>query len=124
MVFRLIVAFLALLCANCSSAKNPPSRPPKVPADAFWVGGPDGGAFIRLQKSNVPAPQAGTYDAWIYNDQSGDLWYSGKLFLSGSRKLEPQITRPEAFEGWDGERLHLSDGRTMEKTNRNHPTPR
>ena len=118
--FSLIIAAVALLCSSCSRAPSPPIRPANVPNDTFWVGGPEGGTFIRLQKhSDTPER---VYDAWIYNDRSGGLWYSGRLVLSGPREPEPDLTQPDTFQGWDGERLHLSDGRTMEKAVRSPTT--
>lgn len=87
-----------------------PERPAGVPATAVWVGGADGGVFVAVRERGEGPP--GIYDAEIYWE-GGELWYRGRL------KLEPPGGRPvetddaSALSAWDGEALHLADGRAM-----------
>jgi hypothetical protein len=99
----------------CTSQTQAPERPPNVPASALWAGGPDGGVFFVIQKRGG---KSGAYDASIYHDRSGDLLYSGPLTLGGSPGPEPDLSKPELFQGWDGERLLLTDGRFFERPHR------
>ncbi|HKO48621.1 MAG TPA: hypothetical protein VJV79_12905 [Polyangiaceae bacterium] len=86
-----------------------PKRPKGVPADAFWVGGPDGGVFVCLERSN---DRKGTFSGKIYH-LDGELWYAGALVPNPTGSpVDP--TQHEQFAGWDGERLLMTEGRWLE----------
>jgi hypothetical protein len=109
--WRLLAISLLLALAAACGRSAPPPRPAGVPAEAFWLGGPDGGAFVALGRTAGDAPQV--VRARIYY-RHGELWYAGRL--RAERGTAPvDITRPELFSGWDGEALHLSDGRALRK---------
>jgi hypothetical protein len=80
-----------------------------VPAKAIWAGGVDGGDFILLS----PAKAAGTYSAKIYNDHSGDLDFTGDLRLTAPSEAPIDVNDPKIYSGWDGQTLHLRDGRSL-----------
>jgi hypothetical protein len=106
--------FAAVLClppvaCQQGSEIEPPPRPRSVPAKALWAGGLDGGDFIVLS----PAKAAGTYSARIYNDHSGELDFSGDLRLSKPSTDPIDVNDPKSYSGWDGETLHLRDGRSL-----------
>jgi hypothetical protein len=107
----LFAAALCLPVVACqqSSELEPPPRPRGVPAKALWAGGVDGGDFILLS----PAKAAGTYSAKIYNDHSGELDFSGDLHLSKPSTAPIDVNDPKSYSGWDGETLHLRDGRSL-----------
>jgi hypothetical protein len=112
---RWLLIGTAVLLLNCRSSSGPPPRPPPVPASAIWVGGADGGVFLVFDKKANDPKQI--YDAAIYTEHSGDIWFKGKLRLSASPEIDPRVYRdPKFFSGWDGERLHLSDGRQLTVT--------
>jgi hypothetical protein len=82
-----------------------PARPPTVPADAVWAGGPDGGAWIRCEKR--PAD----YLCAVYDDSIGAQWARGRFVLQGGPSTGPGGSLE--FSGFDGESIHLLDGRTL-----------
>ncbi|MBM7114200.1 hypothetical protein [Archangium primigenium] len=97
---------------TCTSSPTAPTRPAGVPADAFWNGGLDGGVFVRVrQKARKPRP---VYDVTIYNEYTGEVWFQGPMTLSAPGELEARVLGDAAFfNGWDGERLFLRDGRFL-----------
>jgi hypothetical protein len=64
--------------AGCSFVAVEPPRPAGVPVDALWVGGPDGGVFMRLEAT---AANGATYWGTIYNGFTGSVWYEGRFTL-------------------------------------------
>lgn len=107
--------FWVVLWAVCGACRRhrtafEPPRPPKVPAEAVWVGGPDGGVFIDCRRAGSSAE----YDCRLYHDHTGDLWDSGRYVGSS----EPPLFNPrkaESYQGFDGERIILNDYRTLVK---------
>lgn len=87
-----------------------PSKPKSVPEEAFWVGGIDGGNFILIRKK---ANGNSMFSVQIYNDYTGDLEYSGTLQYSGNVTGGKSFGDPTFYQGWDGEKLHLTNGETM-----------
>lgn len=87
-----------------------PERPTSVPEDAFWVGGLDGGSFIRVTSESS---DRNVIFAEIYNDDTGDIEYSGPMNYSGQGSIPETITDPSFFIGWDGNALHLSNGHSF-----------
>lgn len=89
-----------------------PRRPAGVPAAAFWVGGPDGGVFVLLEPTN---DRRGTFAARIFHPD-GAVWYAGPLVPAARDGAAADIDpgQHDQFAGWDGERLLLVDGRSLE----------
>lgn len=54
---------------------EPPVRPEKIPQDAIWAGGYDGGCFILLQSE-----YSDTCRFTIYDDHIGNIWYDGYFY--------------------------------------------
>jgi hypothetical protein len=89
-------------------SSHAPPRPKGVPAEAIWAGGADGGEFILMR----PA-RNGVYSTKIYNDQIGELEFDGALKLDGPSGPTIDVKDPKTYSGWDGEVMHLRDGRTL-----------
>lgn len=51
---------------------TPPIKPQNVPEDAVWVGGYDGGCFVRIESEYTD-----TTHFVIYFDSDGEIWYDG-----------------------------------------------
>jgi len=58
------------------------SRPQNVPADAWWSGGPDGGAWIQLQEVRET-----DFTATIFDD-GGSTWAAGQ-FIATAKPSQP-----------------------------------
>lgn len=112
LVFSLIFPFVNGCSEKADSAANrsPEDRPASVDKEAVWVGGADGGVYVLVTKLAGAAPD--TYQARIYH-ANGDPWYQGALVLNpqGSKPLDLQDSKQ--YSGWDGDTLHLSDGRYL-----------
>lgn len=109
-VWIISTLFLLLVVSPVDIIKaGDPVRPNPIPATAVWVGGPDGGVWIVLHRSDKDSP--GTYLAKVYH-QSGDLEYQGPLVLKPAG-LKPLVVNPAEFEGWDGDEMLLSHGRSL-----------
>ncbi len=87
-----------------------PRKPKSVPNSAFWAGGIDGGNFILVSKREG---EHNLFSAQIYNDNTGDIEYSGVLKYSGNQTIERSLNDPSLYQGWDGEKLHLANGEYM-----------
>lgn len=111
-IFHILLMTAVLALVGCRGSSPPPPRPAAVPAHAIWVGGAGGGVFLVLD-SKVGDPKR-VYDAVIYYQDSGDIWFKGKLRLSAPGEIEPRSYRdPKFFSGWDGDTLYLADGRYL-----------
>jgi hypothetical protein len=108
LLFAAALCLPLVACQQSSELESPP-RPRGVPENALWAGGLDGGDFIVLS----PAKAVGTYSAKIYDDHSGELEFSGDLRLSKPSTAPIDVNDPKSYSGWDGERLHLRDGRSL-----------
>lgn len=109
-IFKVIAVVLLLAARTVYSVEiGAPNRPKSVPADAVWVGGPDGGVWIVLKRSDRDPP--GRYQAKIYYP-SGDREYQGPLVLKPASP-EPPAIDPAELEGWDGDEVLLSNGRSL-----------
>jgi hypothetical protein len=107
----LVLSFSMLLfaCEAQDTSLEPPPRPDGVPKEALWVGGADGGVFLVLEKTAEPQ----TFSAEIYFDQSGELWYKGRLKLEPGSSVDFDYKNAATFSAWDGDTLYLSDGRQL-----------
>jgi hypothetical protein len=90
---------------------EPPPRPQGVPKNALWAGGADGGVFLIVRP--VGPSQPDTYSAEIYNDHSGSRVHRGLLRLEPTRDAPFAVGEAASYSGWDGQALHLTDGRRL-----------
>ncbi len=101
---------MAAPIAGCYAVAEPPPRPAGLPADAFWVGGPDGGVFMRLEP---PTGDATTYSGAIDYEFDGSVWYEGRLRLEPADGAPFDVRERQQIAGWDGIQIHLTDGRAL-----------
>lgn len=113
----LLIFFIGIGCETNISKVHQQQRPAEVPQQAYWVGGPDGGVYVNIEPTTKKQQEAKkspkAYAVAIYFD-NGEPWYMGTM------RLEPTDTEPlklsaSLFNGWDGEELHLKDGRRLVK---------
>jgi len=87
-----------------------PPRPDSIPEKALWVGGPDGGMYVLVQKNNSDSPTI--YGAAIYYD-SGGVSYQGRLVINTADNPQFNYNDVNAYSLWDGDTLYLQDGRLL-----------
>ena len=113
-ILRAILVLCIASSSGCTCTLSPtvPPKPTGVPANAFWSGGLDGGVFVRIQKKVRKYRPA--YDVTIYGETTGEVLFQGPMTLSAPGELEARVLGDAAFfNGWDGERLFLMDGRSL-----------
>jgi hypothetical protein len=103
-------ATLLIIFVGCTYTPSEPERPSKVPKQALWVGGADGGVFVQIR--DVPESDR-IYRMAIYNGRTGEVLYSGLAELRPSSASRVKVSDPGSYSGWDGEKLILSDQRTL-----------
>lgn len=111
LVVRNCVVPVLVLVAFAGSAcrESRPIRPLKVPQEAVWIGGADGGVFVRLRT----VPESHTVHADVYTDYTGDILYSGPLAMDPVGGSWPALNDASIYSFWDGENLYLKDGRRL-----------
>jgi hypothetical protein len=102
---------LTLLVGGCRSRQGGVAKPAGVPADAFRVGGADGGVYVELKK--VASDPADSYQGTIFEERTGIVWYRGKLKLLPNGNATIDVKDADLFSGWDGDALLLKDGRKL-----------
>lgn len=106
-LFPCLLLFIGLLAAlGCRESVGQPARPANVPAAAFWLGGPDGGAFVLLNKPKNGKTLIKTCTGTIYTD-SGYVWFSGAFDLAPAGSAPLDIADTDQFDGWDGTELFV-----------------
>jgi hypothetical protein len=100
-----------LICVSCTAGAGDHTRPSGVPRDAYWVGGPDGGAFVKLDSTPINSGRALLLE--VYSDATGEILYSGPVKVEPATAPLSNLADPRLFTAWDGEALHLADGREL-----------
>ena len=107
---------LGVLALTAACHQGPPARPAAVPADAIWLGGAKGGAWIRCEEL-TKEPQTG-YSCTTYHETSGDVWTQGEYRLATwlwdnaahAPRFEPRVdssaSKPR-YESFDGHIVYL-----------------
>lgn len=100
---KLISPILLVILLSCCSIENAP--PASGPNDSWWLGGDDGGVFIKIVDDENTADRI--YTGVIYYDTDQSIWYKGKFELIGTLDFSPEDHTAYLF--WDGADLHLRD---------------
>jgi len=111
-----LVGLLLLAALGCQLeyAAGDPPRPENVGSDAAWIGGPDGGVWVTLRPD--AASGQGIYHAKIQHE-TGSSEYEGPLRLERANGGSEASIDVSLIEGWDGDELLLSDGRSLRVPN-------
>ena len=102
----LSAALLLSLLLACHGDVQAPERPASVPPDAVWVGGSEGGAFLRLRASGL-----GEFQGEVFDEVTGRPMASGRFVLKGAPLDE---VKAQDASGWDGRRILLRSGGWLE----------
>lgn len=105
LLFTFVLMFLLLACEPVSTYE-PEARPNGIPASALWVGGPDGGVYVRMQVVD------GNYSGTIYFDSTGEVWYEGRFIYSGNTPFD--VSEVSTYSAWDGDTLYLVNGQKLD----------
>jgi hypothetical protein len=114
MRYRLAAVLLigGMLVVGCrQSRQGALDRPEGVPAQAFRIGGAEGGVYVALSKAATDP--AAFYRGSVFEEHSGALWYKGPLKLVPADSPPIDIKDASLFSGWDGDALLLKDGRKL-----------
>jgi hypothetical protein len=87
---------------------TPPARPPGVPSDAVWIGGPKGGAFGRCEPTSAREARC-----TVWNDYTGDVWMKGVFHLPMDAGGVDFRDKKPSYAGADGEHVYLADHVSM-----------
>lgn len=103
-------SFLVILMfvTGCAVESDAPPRPANLPKEAFWLGGADGGAFVRLARAEA----ADGYVGAVYRED-GSIWYEGRFVLDPPNAAPVDPDDHADFTGWDGTQLLLREGRAL-----------
>ena len=101
----LFIAALSAAACNDPATPSPPARAAAVSEVAVWIGGADGGVWIHCQNGSPIR-----CSVWA---ESGEVWSQGEFRLSGGT-LGPFASWSSELLGWDGTRILLADGRSLE----------
>lgn len=100
-----IFFILLFLLTGCS---HEPTRPMNVPAEAFWVGGADGGVYILC---NRKPDITNAYYCKVTNDFNGAVWKE-EVFIIENGKPDFDTRDKQMYWSYDGD-IVLRDGRTL-----------
>jgi len=93
----LVVAGIAIWFYTLEKWETP-VKPEKVPQDAIWTGGSDGGCFFLLQSEFSDTSRFA-----IYFDHGGDLWYDGYFYCDKNDfKQIAELDWRELITGYNG----------------------
>lgn len=111
------VLLLLLLLWGCKQKFDQPLRPAGVPKDSLWVGGSDGGVFFQIRGV---AHNDSLYQMTIYHDRTGEVLFKGLAELRPANRGRLKVDDPGSYSGWDGEKMILSEERTLQPVESRH----
>lgn len=98
-------SFALSACSIETEEKNGPNG-------SWWLGGDDGGVFVRIWDDENKNDKL--YQGEIYFENTQKIWYQGKFQLVGD--LNFTIEDRAQYQFWDGEKLYLIESSYLEPT--------
>ena len=108
-----LASFALTLCARgCNQATRlePKTRPSRVPGDAMWVGGADGGAYVRCTSDSLRDVNRCS----VWNDYTGDLIESGDYRLRKEGRAATEAELHISFPDFGG-LIYLKNGLVLKR---------
>ncbi|HEX4917513.1 MAG TPA: hypothetical protein VFV43_06425 [Limnobacter sp.] len=106
-----VVLFMLMGCqGELASPVDVPAKPAGVSAAAVWVGGLDGGVFVRVTQTETSGNAS--YRATVHHS-TGDVSYDGPVTPYPGGPITVDLSKQESFEGWDGDTLYLKGGQKL-----------
>jgi len=87
-------------------------RPAKVPAEAIFVGGSDGGIFLKSVRHEKYST---VYLCQVYNFLTGNIEVEGAFTVVEPGNSEVDLGNSDLFDSWDGDCIYLQDGRQLKQ---------
>ncbi|HWR32832.1 MAG TPA: hypothetical protein VN451_04880 [Chitinophagaceae bacterium] len=106
----LIVLLLYLITTACSVEQE---EAKKGPENSWWLGGADGGAYIKIEEDNNTHDNL--YQGVVFFENDKTVWYRGPFKLVGDLKFS--VENHDLYLFWDGEKIHLQQGSYLEAVN-------
>ncbi len=101
---------IVLFATGCNSK---PSSPAIGPNGSWWVGGADGGVFVYIEDDENKNDNI--YQGTIYYEHDKSIWYQGKFKYSKNTGFD--FENKSLYDGWDGEKLFLTDDSFLSAVN-------
>jgi hypothetical protein len=98
------------MLSGCGPAAPLKIRPSGVPSDALWVGGADGGAYVRCTVDYV----LDVNPCSVWNDYTGQLGESGNYRLDKENRAATQSELKISFPDFGGS-IYLEHGLVLKR---------
>lgn len=108
---NLIIIFLYSLITMACSVEVDEVK--KGPENSWWLGGLDGGAFLKIEEDNNLNDNL--YQGVVFYEYDKTVWYRGPFKLVGDIKFSTEDHNSYLF--WDGDKIHLKDSSYLEAVN-------
>lgn len=109
-IVLILALILTFLYKNAEFSSELPPKPNNIPKHSLWIGGPDGGVYVLIEKNNQSSP--GTYNATIHYSE-GSISYKGELIINTDKEHLFNYKDIKSYSAWDGDTLYLQDGRFL-----------
>lgn len=106
---KYILVFVSIFSVICG---NNPTRPSNVPAEAFFVGGNNGGVFLNCVEN---LSNTKIYECVVYYDTTGEIWTKGTFVIKPDENSGFNPSDKNLYNSYDGSRISLKDGRYLIK---------
>ena len=101
--FVIVLGALLVLPKPSAVACNAPARPSKVPKTAIWVGGCDGGSWIKIDRVESSRAKLS-----IFEDHEGKELKASWFAFSSGCEVSGKAELEETFSVYDGEMVILN----------------
>ncbi|SDD71598.1 hypothetical protein [Rhodospira trueperi] len=113
----IVIALFAVLTRSVSFDTSERPWPAHVPANAAWVGGADGGVYVRIER--FPDDPPDLYRGCVYHETAPWLAYRGFFSLERNGPYSPD---QDPLTAWDGTRLYFGERGILKATTDYKPT--
>jgi len=110
MKYLLLFFLTAILISACNTEF---SNPAIGPNGSWWTGGADGGVFVLIEDDENKTDNI--YQGTIYYEHDKSIWFQGKFKYN--KKSTFDFKNKELYDGWDGEKLFLTDNSFLSAVN-------
>ncbi len=105
--------FILIFILSVTACTVEQDKEKQGPEGSWWLGGADGGAFIKIEDDENLNDQM--YLGTVYFEHDQKIWYEGPFKLIGD--INFSIDKHELYLFWDGERIHLKESSYLEAVN-------